>query len=171
MFIKKILKKWTKRYLHLVDSPDVHFQRCSCSRHYSKWPSLKIIKNSRFFYKYLGKRWRDFRKRNPFFGFHNLLVNEKCGFRNPNPVSQTFRVTAAIIHSLRCRFEQFWEEKGNKSLYDRVLAVGHPSSLTDLARQGIIWWPYSVPRFTRFWTASILDSYIYIFVFWVERIS
>ena len=61
-------------------------------------------------------------------------------------------------------FKNFEEKKELESMiYDRVLAAGHPSSLTDLARQGFIRWLYCFPRFARYCATRTLDSHKTLF--------
>jgi len=61
-------------------------------------------------------------------------------------------------------FKNFEEKKELESIiYDRVLAAGHPSSLTDLACQGFLRWLYCFPRITRHCATRTLDSHKKLF--------
>ena len=65
-----------------------------------------------------------------------------------------------LFYRLFVGFQNFEEKKELESIiYTRVLAAGHPSSLTDLARQGFIRWLYGFPRFARYCATRTLDSY------------
>lgn len=65
-----------------------------------------------------------------------------------------------LFYRLFVGFQNFEEKKELESIiYTGVLAAGHPSSLTDLARQGFIRWLYCFPRFARYYATRTLDSH------------
>lgn len=69
-----------------------------------------------------------------------------------------------LFYSCVVGFNNFEKKKELESiLYDRVLAAGHPSSLTDLARQGFIRWLYCFTRFARYCATRTLDSHEKLF--------